>query len=67
MKANIGSYDGGVRYLLGCVIMLIGVHFYSWWGLVGLVPFLTGMTRFCPLYCLLGFNTLHCDEVDAGS
>ncbi len=65
MKANIGSIDSGARYLLGCLIMLVGVHFYSWWALVGLVPLLTGVVRFCPLYAVLHFNTLHCDEVDA--
>jgi hypothetical protein len=28
-----------------------------YWGLVGLVPLLTGTFRFCPAYTLIGVNT----------
>ena len=28
-----------------------------WFGLAGLVPILTGLFRFCPLYTLLGIRT----------
>lgn len=28
--------------------MIAGVAFSSWWGLVGLVPFIVGVTGFCP-------------------
>jgi len=26
------------------------------WGWIGLVPLLTGLIRWCPLYTVLGFN-----------
>ena len=29
----------------------------GWWGWLGVVPLLTGLISFCPLYTLLGFNT----------
>jgi hypothetical protein len=35
------SLEGNIRY----------------WGLVGLVPLLTGLMNFCPLYTVLGLNT----------
>ena len=37
-----------IRALIGLAIMITGVVFSSWWGLVGLVPFIVGVTGFCP-------------------
>ena len=37
-----------IRALIGLAIMIVGVVFNSWWGLVGLVPFIVGVTGFCP-------------------
>jgi len=39
------------------VIIGLGLYFQSWWGVIGLVPLLTGLFRFCPLYKMLGMNT----------
>ena len=57
MKINIGSCDGGVRFVLGCVGLFLGVKFHSWWGLLGLIPIATAAVGFCPLYWLLHLNT----------
>ena len=37
-----------IRALIGLAIMIAGVVFSSWWGLVGLVPFIVDVTGFCP-------------------
>ncbi len=37
-----------IRALIGLAIMIVGAVFSSWWGLVGLVPFIVGVTGFCP-------------------
>ena len=37
-----------IRALIGLAIMIAGAAFGSWWGLVGLVPFIVGATGFCP-------------------
>lgn len=37
-----------IRALIGLAIMIAGAVFNSWWGLVGLVPFIVGATGFCP-------------------
>lgn len=58
MKANEGSLDRVIRVLAGAVILslaLVGPH--TPWGYVGIVPLLTGLVGFCPLYTLLGINT----------
>jgi hypothetical protein len=60
MKPNVGGIDKVVRIAIG-IALLAAVAFVDgplrWWGLVGLVPLLTGLFNFCPLYTLLGLNT----------
>lgn len=58
MRENIGSTDRAVRIIVG--LGLLGLIFFEpvgWWGLIGLVPFLTGIIRYCPLYSLIGLNS----------
>lgn len=57
MKANVGSYDAGVRFILGCAILFCSMKGLGWWGLLGLIPIITGACSFCPLYALLRVNT----------
>ena len=57
MKKNIGSFDAGFRFILGCVLLFAGVQWIGWWGLLGLIPWATGALGFCPLYCLLHLDT----------
>lgn len=59
MKINVGKTDKTIRLLLAVIIGLAGIYFKSWWGLVAIVPLLTGAISFCPLYSALGINT--CD------
>jgi sulfite exporter TauE/SafE len=57
MKTNIGSTERLLRIIAGVVIIGLGLYYGSWWGVIGLVPLLTGLSRFCPLYSMLGMNT----------
>jgi hypothetical protein len=58
LKANIGRVDQVLRIGVGLVLLaLVAMQQIGLWGLVGFVPLLTGLVRFCPLYGLLGFNT----------
>ncbi len=57
MKHNVGSIDKSMRIVVGLAIIGAGFYFGSWWGAVGLVPLLTGLTGFCALYSLFGINT----------
>ena len=38
-----------------------GFFLNSWWGLVGILPILTAIVRFCPAYLPLGINTCGTD------
>jgi len=57
MKANVGSSDRVIRFVLGAVIIALGFYFNSWWGAVGVAPIITGLINFCPAYNLIGLST----------
>ncbi|HEY4665539.1 MAG TPA: DUF2892 domain-containing protein [Comamonas sp.] len=58
MKANIGGWDRWLRIVVGLVlIVLAATGTVGWWGWLGVVPLLTGIVRFCPLYTLLGVSS----------
>ncbi|MEC9345402.1 MAG: DUF2892 domain-containing protein [Pseudomonadota bacterium] len=59
MNANIGTVDRVLRVVVGLVLLsLVVVGPQTLWGLVGLVPLVTGLVRCCPLYSVLGVCTL---------
>lgn len=58
MKTNEGMNDRVIRMFLGVAISMFFVYQNSPWALIGLVPFVTGAVGICPLYHLLGINTL---------
>lgn len=57
MDINVGSTERLLRIIVGVVIIGLGLYFQSWWGVFGIIPLLTGLFRFCPLYKMLGMNT----------
>jgi hypothetical protein len=60
MKANVGGIDKVLRTVVGLALLSLlfilegGARL---WGLVGLLPLLTGLFGFCPAYSLFGLNT----------
>ncbi len=55
---NEGTLDRVLRVLVGLVLLsLTVVGPKTPVGLVGVVPLLTGLVGFCPLYRLLGIRT----------
>jgi hypothetical protein len=57
MKCNVGKTDKIFRIILGVIIILAGFYFKSWWGVVGIVPLVTGLIGWCPVYLPFGFST----------
>ena len=58
MKANVGGFDRILRIVLGLVLIgLAATGTVGLWGYIGVVPVLTGLFRFCPVYPLIGLNT----------
>lgn len=63
---NEGAVDRALRVVLGLgLLSLIFVGPQTLWGLVGLVPLLTGLVGMCPLYSLFGVSTCSVKRVGA--
>jgi len=60
MNANVGGIDRLLRIVAGLALLaavaLLEGH-ARWLGLIGLVPLLTGVFGYCPLYVPFGFRT----------
>jgi len=58
MSVNVGGIDRILRIVVGLVLLsLVFIGPQSNWGWIGLIPLLTGLFSFCPLYTLIGVNT----------
>lgn len=58
MKTNEGAVDRILRVVLGLgILSLVFVGPQTPWAYIGLVPLITGLVGFCPLYAVLGINT----------
>ena len=62
MHHNVGGIDQILRIVLGVVICTIGVIYNNWWGMVGLIPLVTGTMSWRPLYNLVGLSSLKISE-----
>ena len=58
MKCNVGGIDRVLRIAVGIVLVgLAASNVVGEWGWVGIVPLVTGLFRFCPLYPILRINS----------
>lgn len=58
MKSNVGGIDRPLRIVAGLVLIaLAATGTVGMWGWIGVVPLLTGLIGWCPVYPLLGINT----------
>ena len=58
MTKNEGTIDRALRVIVGLVLIaLVFVGPQTAWGWIGLVPLLTGLVGFCPLYRIFGLST----------
>lgn len=62
MKCNVGGTERIIRIVVGAIILLFGLYFKSWWGIIGLVPLITGAIRYCPISAVLGISTCKVDN-----
>ncbi len=58
MRVNVGNVDRVVRIVAGLALIGLAVAgTIGPWGYIGIVPLLTGLTRVCPAYSLVGVDT----------
>ena len=60
MQVNVGTADKIIRVVIGIALLTyayLGQGQARWIGLIGIVPILTAVISFCPLYAMLGVKT----------
>ena len=63
MNTNMGPIDRAVRVVLGLILIAFAIPIgvpateWGWIGWIRIVPLLTALVGFCPLYDLLGIST----------
>jgi hypothetical protein len=59
MKKNIGNIDKTLRIILGVVLIsLVFIGPQTPWGWIGLIPLLTALLGWCPLYAPFKWSTI---------
>lgn len=60
-KTNEGTLDRVFRIVVGIVVLALFFLYpdaaWRYWALLGVVPLLTGLIGWCPLYSMLGLST----------
>jgi hypothetical protein len=58
MKHNIGMIDRWIRFVGGAALILLAMAgMIDAWGYIGIVPVVTAVINYCPIYQLLGIDT----------
>ena len=55
---NVGTVDRIIRIIIGLVLITLAfTGTVGLWGYIGIIPLVTGLLKWCPLYTLLGVQT----------
>ena len=66
MKANVGGIDRILRIVVGAALIVwVALLAGPVWAFIGVVPLLTGIIKFCPVYPILGLSTCSTCKKDA--
>lgn len=58
MTFNVGGVDRILRILVGlALVTAAATDAVGFWGYVGVIPFVTGLLGWCPLYAVFGLKT----------
>jgi membrane-bound ClpP family serine protease len=59
MQANVGGIDRTLRIVIGSLLLLVSMtsNAIGLWGVLGMIPIVSGFMRFCPLYSVIGVST----------
>ena len=57
MACNVGDMERLARILVGLAIIGAGLAIPTWWGIIGVIPVITGTLGWCPLYLPFNIST----------
>lgn len=65
MTTNVGWVDRTIRVAIGLFLIAYAIPIgfaatgWNWVGWIGVIPLLTGLFGFCPLYRVLGISSAY--------
>ncbi len=62
MKCNVGKTDRAIRFIVGIAVILAGVAYQSWFGIIGVIVLGSAIIRFCPAYLPFKIDTSKNDD-----
>jgi len=63
MKKNMGKIDKTLRFIVGLVLIsLVFIGPQTPWGWIGLIPLLTSLVGWCPVYVPFKWSTIKGDK-----
>jgi len=66
MNPNVGTIDKVIRVIIGtALISLVFIGPQTPWGWIGVIPIVTALVSFCPLYAILGIKTCKVAQTDS--
>jgi hypothetical protein len=57
MKINVGSIDKIIRLVMGIALVAWGFYAKNWFGAIGIIPLVTALVGWCPMYAIFGIRT----------
>jgi hypothetical protein len=60
MNQNIGMADRIVRIILAVIFIILALRYSPWWYIPAILALLTGITGWCGLYVMFGWDTCSC-------
>jgi len=58
LENRMGNTDRAIRVLIGVILITnVFIGLTTVWGWLGIIPIVTGLFSFCPLYTILGIST----------
>lgn len=57
MEENVGTTDKIIRFIIGSIIIAVGLYFQSWFGMLGILLIGTALFGKCLLYYPFGLTT----------
>lgn len=58
MKKNVGRTDKIIRIIAGLALIIFAIVTNNLWGLLGIVPILTSIMSYCPVYSLFKASSI---------
>lgn len=63
MKCNVGGFDRIARIVVGLALVAFAFFGNQPWAYLGIIPLVTGLFKFCPLYPIFGISSA-CNSKD---